>query len=56
MASVVDICNGALNQLEQLLFFHLQKIQRTQDFATQDIHKLETHYLDHILGTVYRNE
>jgi hypothetical protein len=39
MASVVEICNGALNQQVQQQFFHLQKIQKMQDFATKDLLK-----------------
>jgi hypothetical protein len=56
MASVVDICNGALNQLGATTILSLTEIQKMHDCATQDTHKLEIHYLDHILGTVYKKE
>ena len=52
MASVVDICNGALNQLGASTILSLTEDSKKQDFATQDTHKLEIVYLDLIPGIV----
>ena len=52
MASVVDICNGALNQLGASTILTLTEDSKNARLATQDIHKLEIVYLDLILGIV----
>jgi hypothetical protein len=56
MASVVDICNGSLNQLGASTIISLTEILKMQDYVMHDTHKYEIAYSDLTLGIVYKNE
>jgi hypothetical protein len=39
MASIVEICNGSLNQLGATTILSLTEDSKMLDFVTQDLHK-----------------
>jgi hypothetical protein len=57
MASIVDICNGALNQLGATTILSLTEDSKNARLCNARYTQVrDAHYLDHTLGTVYRKE
>ena len=51
MASVVQICNSALNQLGASSITALTETLKTQEYVMKDMKQLEMRFIVHILGT-----
>ena len=56
MASVVEICNGSLNQLGATTILSLTEDSKNARLCNQRYTQVRDSVLDHILGTAYKKD